>query len=205
MATHIATVDHLLLRELNLIAIFDWVPAFNRCSCCECPACLAITLVNYRVHIRSVVYGIILNPRFLELHGSCLEALTVVIIDTSTCIFGDFVGKHIWELIETHLPCLIVQGVVFCDIFQCLFKDCFAHFILAEVRVGLTKLSEILDECTFTTVLDHAYCWEWGTVKGEDHNCGNDTYNSQGGKSSFHSKLLVFYFMIKPYRCIYIK
>ena len=104
---------------------------------------------------------------------------------SSTLVLGDFGGKHIWEQIETHRQCLILLGVVFCDIFQCLFEDCLAHLVLCDVLVGLPILSEILDECTVTTVLYQDHSWEWGTVKGEDHNCGRDTQYSQGGITSF--------------------
>ena len=165
----IGTVDHLLLRELNLSTIFYWVHSFNSCSCGKCPAWATLALIFYSVHIWSPVNG---NKTIaFYLLWRCLEGFFVPTVDFSTRFFEKFVGTHIWELFDSHEPGLIFLGVVFSRHFYFLFQNRLAHLVLAEVLVGLPILGKMLDECT-VTVLYQAAFWEWETVKDEDHNCG---------------------------------
>ena len=59
----------------------------------------------------------------------------VQIIETTTRHLGEFVGKQIRELIETHVPGLIVLSVVLSDVFHGLFEDGLALLVLTEVLV----------------------------------------------------------------------
>jgi hypothetical protein len=129
----IRAVNYLLLRELNLEAIFEIVHSFNRSNRGESPACLTLTLINYWVHVFSPVNGNIIYA--LDLCWRCLEVFFVQIIETTTSHLGEFVGKQIRELIETHVPGLIVLSVVLSDIFHGLFEDGLALLVLTEVLV----------------------------------------------------------------------